>query len=110
MRGAPRELPSVRQQHGCAGVKRLCDVRGDRLAQVIDGRRARDRATERVEGRRASLPPARRVSLVANPRSEMARQDGDDEEGPERKVVLRISHPQRMEWFREEEIVDQDAK
>src|SRR5262249_49485241 len=74
------------------------------------GRRARDRATERVEGRRAGFPPARRVGLVANPRSEMARQDGDDEEGPKREVVLRISHPQRMEWLREEEIVDQDAQ
>jgi hypothetical protein len=88
----------------------LGNVRGDRVAEVVDGRRARDRTAERIERRGSGFSPARRGSLVANPGGEMARQDGNDEEGPEREIVLRIRHPQRVERLREEEVVRQDAE
>src|SRR4029450_12854110 len=88
----------------------LCHVRGDRVTEVVDGRRARDRTAERIERRGSGFSAARRGGLVANPRGEMARQDGNDEKGPEREIVLRIRHPQRVERLREEEIVRQDAE
>ena len=110
IRGARHEAPTVRQQDGRCGAERLGDVRNDRAAQLLDGRRAGDRTAEGIERCCAGFAAARSVGLITYPGGQMARQDGDDEEGPEREVVLRVRHPQRVEGLREEEIVDQDAQ